>query len=85
MEIIKKEIQVTQHDINLGIRADCHLCPVALAIERALGVRDVGVYHGTADWTQRKTRWGTNLPLEVQVFIADFDAGAPVKPFSFEI
>lgn len=80
-------IHVTQDDIKLGIRADCHLCPIALAIERALGVHDVGVYHGTADWCKpkRKTRWGANLPIEAQTFISDFDAGAPVKPFTFNL
>ena len=43
-------IQVTQDDIEHGIRADCYYCPVALALERTLGAVDVRVYHGSADW-----------------------------------
>lgn len=43
-------IQVTQDDIEQGIRADCYYCPVALALERTLGAVDVRVYRGSADW-----------------------------------
>ena len=87
-------IQVTQDDINHGIRADCYLCPVALALERALGAVDVGIYHRSADWMippkwfdwKRRFKWYSSiLPQKVAVFVADFDAGAPVKPCSFVI
>jgi hypothetical protein len=87
-------IQVTQDDIEHGIRADCYFCPVALALERTLGAVDVRVYDGSADWVippkwfawKREFKWYSSiLPQDVAVFVADFDAGAPVKPCSFVI
>jgi hypothetical protein len=87
-------IRVTQDDIEQGIKADCYYCPVALALERTLGAVNVRVYHGSADWMippkwfawKRRSKWYSRiLPQEASVFVADFDAGAPVKPCSFVI
>jgi hypothetical protein len=77
-------IQVTQDDIEHGIRADCYYCPVALALERTLGAVDVRVYHGSADWIippngspeEAIQMVQQILPQEASVFVADFDAVA---------
>jgi hypothetical protein len=64
-KIMTSVIQVTQDDIEHGIKADCYYCPVALALERTLGAVDVRVYHGSADWMippkwfawRRRSKW----------------------------
>jgi hypothetical protein len=86
-------VTVTQKDINIGTPLMCYLCPVALAISRAVGGRRVRV--------KNPYRWGFSdgpfgdkrdnepdaraLPLIARTFIEAFDLGKPVGPFSFEL
>lgn len=79
------KITVTQEDISHGIAKDCEECPIAHALERALGCRS---YVERDSFFYRKDgRFTANLPLPeiASAFIAAFDAGQPVEPFSFEV
>lgn len=84
-------INVTQKDINSGIRADCHVCPVAIAVSRVLGLNDVEISAASiyADFAgsnyYREARIIQPLPLQVRSYIRAFDAGNEIEPFSFNL
>lgn len=87
----KKQIKVTADDIKAGCRFSVANCPVARGLRRAfrrtvtvdgmqwalhrvsrqLGSRDTGPYR--------------DLPKRVKNWIARFDTGKEVKPFSFTV
>ena len=79
-------IDVTYFDIQRGKRQNAKACPVALGIKRAINPlwhvyvipNNVHFYHSISDENRL-------LPQEAVIFIADFDAGNIVAPFSFEI
>jgi lysophospholipid acyltransferase (LPLAT)-like uncharacterized protein len=81
-------IQVTQKDIDKGLKSTCYYCPVALAFKRkikseipcgvAVNAKNIHHFHGKS-WDRY------NLPKEAKKFIQRFDNDKPVKPFSFEI
>ena len=87
-------IHVTQEDIVTGCKCEAMNCPVARAIERAIGHEvavapihkddegypswQVTLYH-LPSW-QRIT-----LPNEVKVFARAFDMKQAVEPFTFEL
>lgn len=77
-------IQVTQEDIERGLRGDCAFCPIALSMRRSTGEfwavtgRAATPYAG--HWTDSVT-----LPQECEGFISAFDKGYVVSPFSFSI
>ncbi len=79
------KIQVTQEDINQGVRQECEKCPIALAVIRAIGpqaatmrisVDDAWVDIGEESWC---------LPRSAARFVSDFDSGKAVTPFEFEL
>lgn len=74
------KVTVTQEDIDNGDRTQSR-CPIALAISRAYGLKNIGV-GGFSVTGMSKTRW---LPVEAQLFVRDFDNGHPVKPFEFRL
>lgn len=76
------KIQVTEDHICRGQpgRGDC--CPVALAL-RESGFPNVHVSK-LFIWHDGPGRW-SHLPAEVKKFVEDFDAGAVVVPFEFEV
>lgn len=80
-------INVTQSDIDNGIATEPSMCPLALAIKRAIpgsyvsvGTRDVHIavpgVHGTEVYAMGKG---------LSHFTEDFDAGKQVSPFEFEL
>lgn len=80
------KVTVTAEDIANGIRVSCSGCPIALALKRErnglpamFAVTETYVRFG--DWPKPE------LPLsaEAKKFIADFDAGRPVQPATFEL
>jgi hypothetical protein len=92
-------VDVTEDDIISGVQNHCYLCPVAIAIRRALGlpyispdllaVQEVNqIYFGPVivnffTWLLYQ-RYVYELPRVVRHWIEDFDDGtAPVLPFSF--
>jgi hypothetical protein len=74
------KIEVTQEDIDNGIQMNCYYCPIARSIQRQtdLYVAVRANYAVIGDDI-------AYFPREAEQFIADFDAGEPVHPFSFEI
>jgi hypothetical protein len=75
-------IQVTQDDIDDGIRGSYCDCPIALAIKRQFPGKEIIVSKyilgigGVNTW---------NVPKPVYNFIDRFDNGNPVEPIVFEI
>jgi hypothetical protein len=74
-------IQVTQEDIDLGVKCSCSKCPVARAIHRETSEF---VAAGLTVVIIGKSR-PVQLPDEVEEFIQAFDEGQLVTPFSFEL
>ena len=82
------QIVVTAENIAQGWRRKESRCPIALAIKRDLGSVDVLVHECDAriSCAQTKYYWQTfDLPQECVDFIALFDAGKPVAPFTFDL
>ena len=78
------KIEVNREDIESGVRADCDLCPVALAIVRSAEVGcEVGSYFVTLFAGSGKKM--VELPLPAMRFIQRFDACKPVSPFTFDL
>ncbi len=71
------EIEVTQLDIDNGVKNSVCSCPIALAIKRCCNVEEATVRFYTA------TIKGVDyvLPAQASGFIARFDAGEWVTPF----
>ena len=81
-------VEVTEEDIDRGMRHDPHCCAVARGIHRAVGLHvgdrvSVGSRDCTIQWG--KARFRGEIPDEVGQFIDAFDEGFKVKPFSFEL
>lgn len=79
-------ISVEQRHIDEGVRADCLLCPLALAIADSLTdaqmtfrIMEVLTVCVLIDY--RKIQ----LPLKVMQFVQNFDAAITVHPFTFEL
>jgi hypothetical protein len=80
-------IRVTQADIDAGSKSDSRLCPIACAINRALGSKGLDgaivyrsqitpkIYHTKVQPTS----------CAVERFIVRFDHGLPVEPFNFRV
>lgn len=82
---MKLTVNVTEECIRTGIPGDCQNCPIANAImesgfEAVVGDDTIGVQvrHGQSEVY-------VATPFPAARFIADFDAGSPVEPFSFEL
>lgn len=73
-------VRVTAEDIRLGKRMDCLDCPVARALQRAVG-RSVRVYASEKMAGQKVYR----LPTSAARFIDQFDIGKKVRPFEFRV
>ncbi len=81
----KKRIYVRKSDIEVGGRGNCFTCPVAMALKRAYKGRSISVQSDSYRVDRGSIKTGAWFPLpETAVrFVRDFDAGRPVKPFSF--
>lgn len=86
-------ITVTQDDIDHGKKADCRCCPIARAVRRAwkpeckfVAVTGIKLF---VYFKPTSTNWNPHevytLPLEAELFVADFDNGKGVEPFEFEV
>ncbi len=80
-------VKVTRNEIINGVKQKCHLCPIALALRRALPeANGVTSYLNSASWYDRKgMRWNADLPHAATTFVVRFDNGEPVQPFEFKI
>ena len=77
------QVTITQTHINQGTQYHLNSCPVALAIIAA-GLDGQGLYVHK-QYVYLRGRGSFGLPEEVRKFIADFDTGKPVEPFSFDL
>jgi hypothetical protein len=77
-------VDVLQHHINAGVRHDCRLCPIAMALSRATGDAWIVGGHDFV-WKARLYSPMVRLPAEVVAFIRRFDAGEECRPFSFTV
>lgn len=80
-------VSVTAEDIAAGVKADCTLCPIAIAATRALGEKAItygrlGVLVGMPP---EHRIYDTVPPLAMHEFMSAFDNGMPVAPFTFGI
>ena len=76
-DVIK--FQVTQADIESGIRDDANTCPIAIAFKREYSRQNVEVDdRGLSDIDNYG--WKYDFPEEVSKWVIDFDAGEPVLP-----
>lgn len=80
-------VEVTQEDIDNGSPANAGHCPIALAVKRATGARDVVVsversgeiyVHNDKTTVYRHTKASGK-------FVTKFDEDKPVKPFKFRL
>lgn len=78
--MIKKKIKVTEKHISSGIRRAGDACPIAKALNDA-GYSNVIITRQICIVKGHKIE----LPVDVKLFIMNFDRGRTVKPFSFTI
>lgn len=78
-------IEVTQEDIDRGIRESCTCCPIANAMKRILKPDDVRVRNKETWTSYRYVELTHLLPNEAAKFIRYFDNGETVHPFTFEL
>ena len=89
------KVEVTAEDIAKGKPLDPYICPVGLAVARALGV-DLAAHFASGLWNNvgyavfRRTitlghcsDWPA--PSKVGVFISAYENGEAVEPFTFDI
>jgi hypothetical protein len=74
-------IRVTDNHIGKGERRSIFCCPIALAIKKRIGMRNisVGIHQVRIEGKLFE------LPSEAKGFIEDFDTGRPVAPFTFDL
>ena len=92
----KFQIDVTKEDIENGIRCSTSCCPVALAINRALGLKSEWRYITVSETADTETdiidiefnMYGIEdctYEQKILDFIFDFDRENYVQPFSFTL
>jgi hypothetical protein len=86
---VKVIIEVTQQDIDNGIRNACSKCPIALALTRTMGsaFSEVTITTCSTHFPLRENKEDLRayIPEIARNFIQTFDKGLPVKPLSFEL
>lgn len=80
-----RRVDVTAEDIAQGEPRKCVKCPIALALRRTLEQSLVGVGGHDAVMVGKHGVTSVELPSMAVRFIADFDDGKPVQPFSFAL
>ena len=82
---MKVLIQVTQDDIDKGEPECVSICPIALAVERAVGPCDeLFVTTGSIRYRQENVVWVAQMNDDGYAFIKRFDTNLIVEPFEFE-
>lgn len=81
------KIDVTEQDIQNGIKKDCNKCPIALATVRVLppNYTHIVVECDKIEASNRGVNCYFNLPHKARDFIERFDTDNIVSPISFEI
>ena len=86
--MLELTIEVTQEDIDQGIRASCHQCPIARAMNRYFGPHaetsvDTRALFVCTDITQGYDQLFFVVSADAAAFIKDFDSGWTVSPETF--
>lgn len=83
----KIRVNVNQRDIERGIRRSAGSCPVARALQRheEMGPMWVGAQSIRLRRQPVSPDYTIELPGAVAAFVAAFDEGRPVAPFSFDL
>lgn len=81
---MKIKVEVTQEDINNGVRQDADNCPIACALKRLVQNPEV---EDDIEFDLNEIRYVAQLTEEAVTFINHFDQRGliAVQPFSFEI
>ena len=79
----KIKVRVTAQHIAFGKKANYDSCPVALALAEAVGATPTTT--GVATTIDLPGHRDLPLPERVSQWVSDFDAGKPVKPFTFTL
>lgn len=92
------EVFVTLNDIKSGKRSHCDICPVALAINRALATAEETDYIATVGGNniillRKESRAKSKkkhirvipTPLTAKTAVFNYDKGRSMRPFSFEL
>lgn len=81
------KIKVTSKDIMRGKTNSCRECPIALAVKRGLGVKNVSVDGDSirvADKDYKRIDY-YKITKKLWNFINNFDIGLYVEPFNFRL
>ena len=80
-------VNVTQPDIDKGLKGMTACCPIALAVKRQHPCQKCFVYGFTLEIFYPDTGVSNfyKLPEEAGLFIANFDSGSKVNPFHFKV
>lgn len=88
---MKVTIEITQEDIDRGVRAsspewDEGLDPISIAMKKA-GMKDALTEPGKGAWffLWVDQPFPHECPKAVSKFLSDFESGKKVKPFEFEV
>src|SRR5690348_452339 len=80
------QIEVTQEDIDKGLKGNCSACPIALAVNRTIpGANSTVSDMFNHVYCPGVSRKNADTPDDAAWFISDFDDGKPVEPFSFTL
>lgn len=91
---MKLQVEVTQQDIEHGVKQDCGRCPVALALRRALRkqetyIQEVIVHGNDIVVIYKNKGYRTLTPQNITHFINWFDTYGSLAiyavPFTFEL
>ncbi len=74
------KVGVEYGDIDYGVKDDTDSCPVAIALKRATGRKNVAVF--SRQYFQIGRKWYI-MPKSVKSFISKFDKGLACQPFNF--
>lgn len=78
------KFRVTKQDIKSGQKLDKECCPIGLALARR-GCQNVTVDTDAVFFELNKDKHAVPLPVAAKVFIAMFDSGVKVEPFTLEL
>lgn len=88
-KLISVAFEVTERNIQLGVRQDCSFCPVAIAINKelddsvqAFAMKNVLILQNKFN---KEFIYSVAWPVEVASFVEDFDTNKQVNPFKFKL
>lgn len=81
-----RTIEITERDVERGMRRHSGLCMVSTAIARCIpGASHIDTDLQTIRFTYEDERFIYVTPWRVGQYVVDYDAGDPIKPFRFQL